>query len=376
MMSAYVLTRNKCKYFVTLLCLSFLLMASEGCNMTSRKAVDALITGYDDFGSAELDITGEEMKAAGFVPGDILSVSIGGDVLELPYHTGFFTKIGEMLVVDYPTYEHIVIAASSIGVKEKYKGLAGQRVTLKLKEKGGALSAETALGLKYSNERGDYSSDAEFANARMIGTTGIAKNRLYRSASPFDNQFGRAPYVSAYLNEHGVKTVLNLTDNEEKISRYKDIPEYSRQLIANGDVVFCKINANYRSDDFNAKLISGFIKMAARPAPYVIHCTEGKDRTGYACALLEALAGASYDEIVADYLASYRNYFGITPDDHPAECRMLLSLRLNDALLYYCGITDESMLGKIDLREAVIKYLLAHDMTRQQIDDLLRVLCD
>lgn len=31
--------------------------------------------------------------------------------------------------------------------------------------------------------------------------------------------------------------------------------------------------------------------------PVYIHCTEGKERTGFVCVLLEALAGASYDEI-------------------------------------------------------------------------------
>jgi protein tyrosine/serine phosphatase len=32
---------------------------------------------------------------------------------------------------------------------------------------------------------------------------------------------------------------------------------------------------------------------------YVVHCIEGKDRTGYVCALLEGLCGATYEEIVA-----------------------------------------------------------------------------
>ena len=36
----------------------------------------------------------------------------------------------------------------------------------------------------------------------------------------------------------------------------------------------------------------------------VIHCTAGKDRTGWAIALLQRVAGASMDDIVADYLLS------------------------------------------------------------------------
>lgn len=340
------------------------------------RTLDAVLTGYDDFNNAELDVTRADMKAAGFVPGDVLSVAIRDEVLELPYHSGFFTRIGEMLVVDYPSYEHTVITASSTGLSDKYLGLEGTRVTLSVKRKAGALEAERILGMQYSNDRSDYSDDVEFANARMVMTNGMAENRLYRSASPFDNKFGRAPYVSAYLEEQGVSTVLNLADNEETGRSYQDVPSYSRKLMDGGDVIFCKINSNYRSVDFNDKLISGLKEMSAREAPYVIHCTEGKDRTGYACALLEALAGASYDEIAQDYLLSYRNYFHITPEKNPKECRALLSLRLNDALMYYCGIDDESLLASVNLSEAVCRYLLAHGMTQPQIDALRNTLCE
>ena len=370
---------HKVKCILYLLCVFFLSASCSGnkaVNGGFDNSLDAVITGYNEFTCAELNITMEEMKSAGFVPGDILSVSIGGEVLELPYHTGFFTRIGEMLVVDYPTYAHTVITASTTGLSKKFQELTGQHITLRLKEKGGAAAIETALGRTYSNDRSEYSGDAEFANARMVGTTGMAKGRLYRSASPFDNQFGRAPFVSAYLREQGVKTVLDLSDDEKKIRTYDELPEHSRLLIESGNVIFCKVNTNYRSDDFNARLIAGLMEMSSRPAPYVIHCTEGKDRTGYVCALLEALAGASYEEIAADYLVTYRNYFGITPENNPSECKMLLSLRLNDALMYYCDITDESRLGMINLRDAVSRYLLNHNMTRNQLDDLVRALCE
>ncbi len=45
--------------------------------------------------------------------------------------------------------------------------------------------------------------------------------------------------------------------------------------------------------------------------PYYIHCLEGKDRTGYVCMVIEALCGASYEELVEDYFITYHNYYGI-----------------------------------------------------------------
>lgn len=35
------------------------------------------------------------------------------------------------------------------------------------------------------------------------------------------------------------------------------------------------------------------------------HCTKGKDRAGFMPALLEALIGATREEIVEDYMQSY-----------------------------------------------------------------------
>ena len=64
---------------------------------------------------------------------------------------------------------------------------------------------------------------------------------------------------------------------------------------------------DFGSDDFNSRLAEGFRYLIQNPAPYVIHCQEGKDRTAFACALLEFLTGASYDEIVGDYITTFYN---------------------------------------------------------------------
>jgi protein-tyrosine phosphatase len=40
--------------------------------------------------------------------------------------------------------------------------------------------------------------------------------------------------------------------------------------------------------------------------PALFHCTTGKDRTGWACAALQTLAGVSRDDVLEDFLASNR----------------------------------------------------------------------
>jgi protein-tyrosine phosphatase len=51
-----------------------------------------------------------------------------------------------------------------------------------------------------------------------------------------------------------------------------------------------------------------FAHLLEERAPLVIHCTAGKDRTGFACALVLHALGVSDDVIAADYLLTNRFY--------------------------------------------------------------------
>ena len=66
-------------------------------------------------------------------------------------------------------------------------------------------------------------------------------------------------------------------------------------------------------------MAQGLIYMSENPGIYVVHCLEGKDRTGYFIAILECLMSASYDEIVSDYMVTYYNYYGIESTDERYE---------------------------------------------------------
>ena len=121
-------------------------------------------------------------------------------------------------------------------------------------------------------------------------------------------------------------------------------------------------------------MIAALKELSSRPAPYVVHCMEGKDRTGYVCALLEGLCGATYEEIVADYLVTYYNYYSVTPEKDRDACNTLVSLRLNPCLMYYAGISDEAQLPNVDYAKAFSDYLLSHGMNQQQLDALIQAL--
>ena len=333
------------------------------------------ISSYNEFGAAMLDFTEADMTNAGFTLGDVISITVDGKEIVMPYYDGYYTRNGEYLCVAYPTYPSICFTANNVGLPKELTGLEGYDVVVKMKEKGGRLDVQTALSMKYTNDRNDYPtfSDAEFANARAASGGNIASGVLHRSSSPFSNDINRANYVSEYLESEKVKTVLNLADTEEKMLIY-DMPPYSRSLWVGGNVILCPLKADPTADDYNNRLIEALKELPSRPAPYVVHCMEGKDRTGYVCALLEGLCGATYEEIVADYLITYNNYYHITPAKDSDLCNTLVSLRLNTCLMYYAGVNDESQLPNIDYAKAFSTYLLSHGMSQQQINALIQAL--
>ena len=359
---------------VSLLTLTTACSDDDNGDTNNEPMLKGKISSYNEFGAAMLDFTETDMAKAGFQLGDVISITIGDKEIIMPYYDGFYTRNGEYLCVAYPTYPSICFTANNIGVPKELTGLEGHDVVVRMKQKGGRLDVQQALSMKYTNLRDEYSiSDAAFANARAVSAGKITSGILHRSSSPFCNDIERAYYVSEYLQQEKVKTVLNLADTKEKMSTY-DMPPYSHQLYNEGNVILCPLKADPTADDYNNRLIEALKQLPSHPAPYVVHCMEGKDRTGYVCALLEGLCGATYDEIVADYLETYANYYLITPVENRDLCNTLVSLRLNTCLMYYAGVDNEAQLPGVDYAKAFSHYLLSHGMSQQQIDALVRAL--
>ena len=359
---------------VSLLTLTTACSNDDNGDTNNEPMLKGKISSYNEFGAAMLDFTETDLAKAGFQLGDVISITIGDKEIIMPYYDGFYTRNGEYLCVAYPTYPSICFTANNIGVPKELTGLEGHDVVVRMKEKGGRLDVQQAMSMKYTNLRDEYSiSDAAFANARAVSAGKITSGILHRSSSPFCNDIERAYYVSEYLQQEKVRTVLNLADTKEKMSTY-DMPPYSHQLYNGGNVILCPLKADPTADDYNNRLIEALKQLPSHPAPYAVHCMEGKDRTGYVCALLEGLCGATYDEIVADYLVTYANYYLITPVENRDLCNTLVSLRLNTCLMYYAGVDNEAQLPGVDYAKAFSHYLLSHGMSQQQIDALVRAL--
>lgn len=370
---------KKSGFYIALVALLTLLAScSNDDDPIVEPLLKGIITSYSDYGAAILDITEADMTKAGFMLGDNIGITVDDKPeIVMPYFNGYYIPNGEYVCVANPNYPGIFFTANNIGLPQELRGLEGHTVTVRMKEKGGSLEVQEAMSMTYTNNRSDYPnlSDAEYANARAAKGGKIVDGVLHRSSSPFSSGSNRAYEVAAYLESNQVVTVLNLADTEEKMQGY-EMPPYSRTLWDGGDVILCPVKTDPTSDDYNTKLIAALKELPSRPGPYLVHCMEGKDRTGYVCALLEGLCGATYDEMVSDYLITYYNYYGVTPEKDPDVCKTLLTLNLNPCLMFYAGVDDEAQLKDIDYAKAFSEYLLANGMSQQQLDALIGVLTE
>ena len=110
--------------------------------------------------------------------------------------------------------------------------------------------------------------------------------------------------------------------------------------------------------------------MMTEMRPYLVHCTEGKDRTGFMCMLLEALAGAGYRELVDDYMLTYDNYYKITEQSDKTKYDTILN-RNPVAMIRYIVNDDSVDITTADLSVYARSFLLSVGMTDAEIDAVL-----
>ena len=334
-----------------------------------------------EFGGVYLQMTIDDFNALGFVYGDSVRVSFsnGYTLDDLPYYNGYYTLTGSPLLIAYPGYDYIKAAVNNGDDLWVIAGLTeSDTADVTLVQSGKYASIQNARNISYKDDRELFSSDEVFANFRNITAGSIQPGVLYRSASPCDNQHNRAPYVDALIKDAGVRCIVDLADNEEKILKYISTADfacpYFLTVYHGGGVLTLALNMNYSSREFKAKIVSGLTAMTEQQGPYLIHCTEGKDRTGFVCMLIEALAGATYQEIVDDYMVTYDNYFGITPEKDKDRYDVIVDSVL-DPMIRSMVNDDTVDVHTADLSGYAGAFLQGAGMTQDEIAALKTVLC-
>jgi len=143
-------------------------------------------------------------------------------------------------------------------------------------------------------------------NFRAITIGGIAKGVLYRSEHPVPDGYENKTVVKL-AKRAGINCVINLKDDSKGLQIAAEGSPWYAGLVGRGTVAALKMDFDFGASGFRAKLRKALLFMLSHDGPWLVHCYAGVDRTGIVCAILEALMGASPEEIAADYARSFYN---------------------------------------------------------------------
>jgi len=363
------------KRVISILLVCFFLLI---CGCSGTVTVDSTVTQDAKFGAAVIDLSQEEFESAGFELGDSVDVEFGNglSIKDIPYYNGYYVKNEFPVLIAYPGFDKIRVTYNNLGIWNVAALEENLKITISLNTKQKYSAIQESLGQIYSFERNKYESDEQFSNFRALSGGNLKENYLFRGASPVDNSRNRAPYTDRLLKESNIGFVIDLADSEEDIQGYFTADdftsEYTKSLYDEGCVVLLDMGSGYQSEEYRQKFVSGLKAMLEyEDVPVFIHCMEGKDRTGFVCMLLEALAGATYDEMLTDYMITYENYFSVTKDKTPEKYEAIADLYFNSFVEYLHGTSDLDTLKSADYTEDAKAYLRAGGMTDEEIQTLI-----
>ena len=333
------------------------------------------IYSVNQYGNVILDIPAEELDKKGYEAGDIVLVQIGEKYWQMPYGTNYSDV--------NPGYPVLVSRKGSLIVSLNQRSFAlaaglsedsvGVPVFIEMDEKAGYLRAYQARSMTYSLDRQDFESDEAFANFREVKMGEIGEHVLYRSASGLDNSNKRAATVSALYEKNGIQTAVNLSESKEDMEAWMAAEDfdsaYYKQLYESGQVITNgALPVDAMAESFQTGLAADLRGMLEKKAPYAIHCQEGKDRTGFVLILLEALMGASYEEMMDDYMQSFINYYHLTKGDERYE--IIKDSNATYLFMTLTGVEHQADLAKADYKAAAKTYLAGIGLSEEEIKAL------
>lgn len=368
----------KIKAVINSLILCILILA--GCAKTDCAEISATVSQDLKYNSATVSLSPEEFENAGFHLGDSCNIIFenGYCMKDVPYYNGYYVNNNMPVIVAYPGFSNISITYNNNGIWETAKLSENDSVTIRLNKAGKYSNVQEALGQVCSFNFSDYESSEEFCNFRGLSGGNMKEDFLFRGASPVDNSRGRAAYTDSLLSENGITCVIDLADSEENMASYLAeetfASPYTARLYHEGKVVLLDMSSSFQSEEYQKKVVAGMKKMLHSDGPVYIHCMEGKDRTGFISLLLEALAGASYEEMRDDYMTTYENYYDASSVKTPEKYDAIVELYFDPFVAYLHGTENSKELRSADYVNDAVNYLVAGGMTRDEVEQLRKLI--
>ena len=359
---------------------------------TEVEPIETKVLLIDNFGNVVITLMNEQMKQLGYEAGDIITVKMGSYEADMPI-VGTFSDVDSFnpacLYRQFYEYGEVVMLAINSGnlaatadiakkhdiaqdpgyeweFNDEYGG-KDVSVHISMKQKEGYLDEYLARSMDViSTRREDFPDldDKQFANFRMLSGGQLGRNALFRSSSPIDPELGRNKIADDAIREAGVKTILNLDEIEETMKAY---PGYDSTYYSGCDILGLNLSMDLKYDSFKELLAEGYRFMIDHQGPYLIHCLEGKDRTGYVTAILESLMGVPAEDIVKDYMLTFVYLYQVEPGS--ARYEKIASANIEMALAAIFDV-DSIYADGVDLAEKAYDFLLYVGLSSEEIDKL------
>ena len=329
--------------------------------------LEATVTEIDQFGDAVLDIRDLNLDY-----GDSVNVEFSGGYTgkAVPVYPEFYGNRGDSVVTDY-FKDYIVVAGIGFDFASVTGIEAGETVVISLDEPEKYKELFEAYNIDPNWEQRPGQTVEEYLNVRSPSAGTMEKGILYRGASPFSEKLQRIDEMEEYLKQHGIRTIVSLSEESEEDLKTKEFPEYSKQLVQEGNVIVIPMGVDYREPKVMKQIGIGLNRMSEKEGPYLIQCSYGRDRTGVICALLEALCEASAQEIIDDYMISYKNLHEIPMDSESTQYQLYYTRMMES--LGQVGFPSEGF-ENADLEQIARTYLSECGMSETEIDRLKAVL--
>ncbi|MGC3993122.1 MAG: tyrosine-protein phosphatase [Propionicimonas sp.] len=211
-----------------------------------------------------------------------------------------------------PTSTASVVPTLAVGSVSNFRDVAGDGLAL---PDGGHL----ATGVVYRSAK---LSTASTADLRRLSNAGI---ELVIDL--------RTPYVASRSPDPAIKGADHRMVNIYAVTRS---PTVTYRTVAAARAHMRRLNVDFVADPAQrAKIGEALELIASADGPVVVHCTEGKDRTGWISAMLQYIAGADDEQVLAEYLKSNEYRAGLLSSTfaRTRRTRGLTAARIERALL-------------------------------------------
>ncbi|MCR4632613.1 MAG: tyrosine-protein phosphatase [Erysipelotrichaceae bacterium] len=334
-------------------------------------------------GNVVLQIKASELLEKGIEFGDIIDVAIGDKEFSCPVCYNYSNvAVGENVCVPDTAEEDDVTLASNgldfastsqIAVKKKTDEDPGyvwealtdlDSVKISIGEKKGYENVLKFMVFDRSNERSDYPdlSDEAYANFRSVDIGDLKEGILYRSSSPINPSLKRNTQADEAARKAGVKVMIDLQDKKEEAEAYEG---FADSYYASVNDVFLPMTYDFFSDDSKEVVRKAMEAIIDNEGPYLIHCKEGKDRTGFLCAILGSLMNASYEEICDDYMETYFNFFDASLMKEGYDIIVYNNIRTVLCKAYQIETPETE-----DLQKCAVNYLIGCGLSETRIEQL------